>query len=327
MRPHDLDGADGIFNLHYYDLLCAFDLAIFPSYYEPWGYTPLESIAYHVPSVTTNLSGFGMMIVDKFGSKKDGITVVERNDFNEKEVIKNIAKIIDDFTGKDQAAINEAHDEAYKISLNFLWEKLIVNYEQAYDIAIGKSVNRETLYYDKPQVNPIATREPLSESTPTWRSVAVEAELPSELSVLLKLKKNIWWSWNFDAIGLFEYIDADLWRKCDHNPVLFIRELSFVRVNEIIKDSTFLEKLNAVGRKFDDYMSASVKERPHIAYFSMEHGYLCSFIKLYSGGLGILAGDYLKEASDSGEHITAVGLLYKNGYFRQRFSLKQGTDR
>ena len=318
--PTYLDGNDGIFDMHYYDLLIGFDLAIFPSYYEPWGYTPLESIAYHIPSITTNISGFGAMIAAQFSGIRAGIAIITRTDFNENDVVSNIAKIIFDFTWKTEKEIQDAKTDAYNISLNFLWEKLITQYEQAYNLALGKSLEREALFHNKPQVEPISLSEVIVESEPNWRSVSVEADFPKELAALQKLTKNIWWSWNYEVEELFEYIDVDLWEKCGHNPVLLTRQLSFANIETLTKDKTFLKLLNDTEKKFDEYMLSQAATSPLIAYFSMEYG-LCGFIKLYSGGLGVLAGDYLKEASDQGLNITGVGLLYKNGYFKQIFSV------
>ena len=316
--PTYLDGNDGVFNMPYYNLLIGFDLAIFPSYYEPWGYTPLESIAYHIPSITTNVSGFGTMISKQFGINSPGISIITRTDQNENEVVNEIANFILSFTVKTGKEILDAKMSAHEISLHFLWEKLIIYYEQAYDIALNKSMAREALFHNKPQVEPIAIIETFTESNPTWRSISVEAALPKELAGLKKI--NIWWSWNYEAEEMFKYIDPSFWEKCGHNPVLLIRHLSFSKIEELVADKTFLQLLDNAENKFEEYLSFPKIEKPQIAYFSMEYG-LCSFIKLYSGGLGILAGDFLKEASDDGINISAVGLLYKNGYFKQKFSI------
>lgn len=318
--PTYLDGNDGIFNMHYYDLLIGFDLAIFPSYYEPWGYTPLESIAHHIPSVTTNVSGFGTMISEQFGTSRPGISIITRTDGNEKDVVAEVAKIISDFTEKSGKEILDAKTDAYNISLSFLWEKLIAQYETAYDIAIRKSLNREYLFHNKPQVEPLAITQTIHISKPIWRNISVEAIFPKELSALQKLAKNLWWSWNWEAEALFEYIDSALWMQCGRNPVLMNRMLSFTKIEALKVDNTFIDLLQTVENKFDKYISVPVIAKPYVAYFCMEYG-LCSFIKLYSGGLGILAGDYLKQASDEGLNICGIGLLYKNGYFKQNFSV------
>lgn len=162
--------------------------------------------------------------------------------------------------------------------------------------------------------------EKITDSGPLWRSLFIQPELPESLKALQKLSRNLWMSWNYNAIELFEYIDKRLWEKCHFNPVLFIKTLTFERIEELKGDTEFIARLNEVEKIFDNYMAAPMEyPSPSIAYFSMEYG-LTNYLRLYSGGLGILAGDYLKEASDMGVNINAVGLLYKNGYFKQRFT-------
>jgi glycogen phosphorylase/synthase len=318
--PTYLDGNDGIFNMHYYDVMIGFDLAIFPSYYEPWGYTPLESIAYHIPSIGTNISGFGMAIEEQFGATRPGISIVTRTDDNKADVVEAISKWIFGFTTKTEQEVLDARADAHNISLYFLWEKLIANYEKAYNIAINRSLERKDLFVIKPQVERITLSEQISDSKPAWRSISVEADFPKELAALHKLSKNLWWCWNYEVEELFEYIDPVFWENCGHNPVLLTRQLSFRKITQLSRDNNFLRLLDAADKKFEEYMNTPLIQQPAIAYFSMEYG-LATFMKLYSGGLGILAGDYLKEASDSGVNLTGVGLLYRNGYFKQKFTV------
>ncbi len=213
--PEYMNGSDGVFNLSYYDLLIGFDLSVFPSYYEPWGYTPLESLAFHIPSVTTDLSGFGKMIEEQSMRIEDGIAVLERNDTNEKEVAKNISSLLQKFTLKTPIEIKTCRDAAFKCLKTTQWKNYIEFYHQAYALALKKAAKRKNIY--------------------------------------------------------------------DYNGAVAL------------------------------YPS------PKIAYFCMEYGVSSSF-KIYSGGLGILAGDYLKESSDSGMNMVAVGLLYHHGYFKQKIS-------
>ena len=126
-------------------------------------------------------------------------------------------------------------------------------------------------------------------------------------------------SWNQEAIDLFEYIDPDLWKKCDYNPITMIDSISYKKMATLAKDITFHEKLSKVYSKFTEYLAEPPKEGPQVAYFSMEFG-LHDSLKIYSGGLGLLAGDYLKEASDYNYKIIGVGLFYKFGYFKQVLS-------
>jgi len=154
----------------------------------------------------------------------------------------------------------------------------------------------------------------------TWKSVVVSRHLPAKLQTLEVLSKNLWWCWNDDAKDLFETINPDLWIKTEHNPIELLAQVSTARYEELEKDSKFLAELHRVNAEFNEYMSLK-KERqePSIAYFCMEYG-LDSSLKIYSGGLGILAGDYLKESSDMNVNMVGVGLLYRYGYFTQTLS-------
>lgn len=156
--------------------------------------------------------------------------------------------------------------------------------------------------------------------SPVWRSVMVTRHLPDELAGLERLCKNLWWCWNDSAKALFKAVDADLWHKSGHNPMEILDKVSLKRYDELAKDQDFLNKLAAVMREFDTYMAEKIKRtEPSIGYFCMEYG-LDTSVKIYSGGLGILAGDYLKESSDMNVNMTAVGLFYRYGYFTQRLT-------
>jgi glycogen phosphorylase/synthase len=319
--PTYLDGADGIFDFTYYDLLIGFDLAIFPSYYEPWGYTPLESIAFHIPAVTTSVAGFGIAIQNIAGEKADGIFIVDRTDNNRDEVVEKIAGIISDFAGMSENEVRLLRDGAFRLSQNFEWEKLIFHYREAYQFALEKCRKREKLFRNKPQAEPLYPAGIVSKMEPQWRSIYIQMQLPSKLAALHKLSMNLWWSWNLDAIDLFENMNPSLWEDCHHNPVLFLQSLPYSLITALETDADFLAALQKTELQFDEYMAA-VKDssKPSVAYFCMEYG-LNNYIRQYSGGLGILAGDYLKEASDHNLSITGIGLLYRNGFFHQRLSL------
>ncbi|MBQ0126461.1 MAG: alpha-glucan family phosphorylase [Bacteroidales bacterium] len=156
--------------------------------------------------------------------------------------------------------------------------------------------------------------------TPVWKSVMVTRHLPEELSGLETLCKNLWWCWNDSAKALFKTVDADLWHKSGHNPMEILDKVSLKRYKELAKDGEFLSRLAAVMKEFESYMDAKSKRtEPSVGYFCMEYG-LDTSLKIYSGGLGILAGDYLKETSDMNVNLVAVGLLYRYGYFTQRLT-------
>lgn len=158
-------------------------------------------------------------------------------------------------------------------------------------------------------------------NAPVWRDSTVTTELPARLKPLEKLAKNLWWVWNSDAKNLFRDLNPDLWRTTGENPVMLLQRLSTERLDEIGKDAEMMKRIETVYAHFNDYMAQPMrKDIPSVSYFSMEYG-LCNCLKIYSGGLGVLAGDYIKEASDSRVDMTAVGFLYRYGYFTQTLSV------
>lgn len=148
----------------------------------------------------------------------------------------------------------------------------------------------------------------------------VTRRLPEELSGLETLCKNLWWCWNDGAKALFKSIDADLWHRSGHNPMEILDKVSYKRYKELSRDPEFLGRLSDVMSEFNSYMAfKEQRTEPSVAYFCMEYG-LDTSLKIYSGGLGILAGDYLKETSDMNVNLVAIGLLYRYGYFTQRLT-------
>ncbi len=158
-------------------------------------------------------------------------------------------------------------------------------------------------------------------NTPNWKDVNVKSHIPTELENLSELARNIWWSWNNEATELFRDLDPVLWKEVGHNPVLLLERMSYAKLEALAKDKVILKRMNDVYTNFRAYVDAEPdKKRPSVAYFSMEYG-LNQVLKIYSGGLGVLAGDYLKEASDSNVDLCAVGFLYRYGYFTQTLSM------
>lgn len=158
-------------------------------------------------------------------------------------------------------------------------------------------------------------------NAPVWRDMTVKAELPSRLKPLDELARNLWWVWNSEAKTLFRDLNPDLWRATGENPVMLLQQLTAERLDEILSDNELLTRIDETYIAFQDYMNQPMrKDIPSVSYFSMEYG-LCNCLKIYSGGLGVLAGDYIKEASDSRVDMTAVGFLYRYGYFTQSLSV------
>lgn len=140
--PCYLNGTDGIFNMSYYDLLIGNDLCIYPSYYEPWGYTPLESVAFHIPCVTTDLSGFGMWVNEVLGHEgmlEDGVAVIKRTDYNFDEVVSSICNQIVAFAALPDAEVRKIRKKAEKIAARALWKNFIAYYYQAYEFALSRA--------------------------------------------------------------------------------------------------------------------------------------------------------------------------------------------
>ena len=315
--PSYLNGNDGVFNMPYYDLLCGLDLALFPSYYEPWGYTPLEALAFRVPTLTTSLAGFGLWVRDHYEGPHPGITVLDRNDSNYEEVVDGVMDRVREIAGLELDVRNEYRENAREVAQIALWDNQITYYQKAYSLALEKvrdalptyKTKEKTIQYMKSELN-----------NPSWRTVLVTRHLPAKLSPLERLSKNLWWCWNESAKNLFHSIDPEVWHSTGHNPLALLDTVSIKRFQQLSDDEAFLERMNSVLAEFDAYMAEKANRTdPSIAYFCMEYG-LDTSLKIYSGGLGILAGDYLKETSDMNVNLVAVGFLYRFGYFNQVIS-------
>ncbi len=335
--PAYLNGNDGALNLSYYEALAGMDLGVFPSYYEPWGYTPAESLAFRVPTITSSLAGFGIWARENFPNDPFSVTVVERNDNNHDEVPDEIFNYFNtlinerglgDFTDEKQGYNSFAHtglitfrDKASEIAYATLWDKLIDNYYRAFGAALEKVNERADLFKSKKQ--PVRPQELLKAkvSKPKWKKILIEISVPKELEDLQRLSKNLWWTWNYEAEELFSSIDPELWEKSEKSPARLLDSLTVEHYQKLSADKEFMAAYSHVVKKFDDYMAEGKNKKSEtIAYFSMEYG-LHSSVKIYSGGLGVLAGDYLKQASDDNVDMVGIGLLYRYGYFSQNLSL------
>ncbi len=318
--PSYLKGDDGIFNMSYYNLLIGMDLTVFPSYYEPWGYTPLESLAFKVPTITTSLAGFGQWVKEYYKGKSEAIEVVERNDSNYHDVVSAIESKIVEIAQLDEKQKTEYANNAAQISEIALWENNIKYYNQAYSVAINNLIERNGTFPEFKEEQ-VQNFKQYRANTPNWRGFLVNKHLPDRLSHLDTLSKNLWWCWNQAALELFKSADEELWNLSGHNPIVLLDSISLRRYKQLAEDKDFISKLDLVYAMFKEYMQEKREdvENVKISYFCMEYG-LDTSLKIYSGGLGILAGDYLKEASDMNVNLNAVGFLYKYGYFTQKLS-------
>ena len=317
--PCYLNGNDGIFNMPYFDLLIGFDLSVFPSYYEPWGYTPLESLMFYIPTVTTSLSGFGLWVKTYFKDPGNGIRIIERTDDNEIKVISEIREFMAMFIGLNDEEISAAREKAHAVSRIALWDNLVKHYFDAYEHALVLSSERR----DEPreflrfiETPGLPVRKP--HQVPVWKDIYVQSDVPEKLASLKDMANNLWWSWNSEAESLFKRMDPSLWEDVHHNPKLLLEKIDYKRLLVLEDDDDFVTELKKVNELFKTYKDRPDDPNlPSVAYFSMEFG-IHPCLKIYSGGLGILAGDYLKEASDSNLNIIGVGLLYRYGYFKQK---------
>ncbi|MFI3306375.1 MAG: alpha-glucan family phosphorylase [Rikenellaceae bacterium] len=320
--PAYLNPRTELFGCEYYELLAGMDLTVYASYYEPWGYTPLESAAFSIPTITTTLAGFGVWA----GSQDEdaGVRVIPRDDYNDGEVIAGIVSSILRFSKLDKKGVTAIRKSAAATAATALWENLFVKYEEAYAMAVSNSILRTQRAVMEESViqedySTFVNRVKVV-NQPTWGRVLVEKSLPTRLHALEELSRNLWWCWTAEARNLFEYIDPAVWVAVYRNPIALLDSISLARMNELEQDEMFLAEMDRIYAEFQTYMvEKPLETMPTVAYFSMEYG-LHSSLKIYSGGLGVLAGDYLKEASDRNTPMVAVGLLYRYGYFTQKLS-------
>lgn len=156
---------------------------------------------------------------------------------------------------------------------------------------------------------------------PTWIELTVSTKLPKNLLPLKEMAHNLWWVWNSRVKELYKSIDPELWTATRHNPVTVLEKVKTSRLVQLSEDKEFIKKMERVYAEYNELVQSKPNpDIPSVAYFSMEYG-LTDHLKIYSGGLGVLAGDYLKEASDSKVDMAAVGFLYYYGYFTQTLSV------
>lgn len=331
--PIYLDGRDTLLPHNYYELLAAFDLTMFPSHYEPWGYTPLESIGYGIPTVTSDLAGFGQWVTTVKAEDPRASFVLPRADVTREKAARQLADHLIDFVALSADERERAGEAALKLSKLARWESFASFYQRAHDAAIA--ARRLRFHEGMPEFRDrtralLAAGPPLEfvvgdRDRPHMISFTVHNRIPAELAPLRELAQNLWWSWHPQAEALFSELDAEQWRLSGHNPVKFLDDLAQGVFDTKATDRGYLDRVNQVHAQFQRYVSERAFENPEIAYFCMEYG-IHESLPLYSGGLGVLAGDHLKAASDAGLHLVAVGLAYRAGYFRQRLD-SQGQQK
>jgi phosphorylase/glycogen(starch) synthase len=327
--PIYLSSIDGLLNLPYEAVLAAVDLSVFPSFYEPWGYTPEESLAVGVPTVTTDLAGFGRWAQTEGLGPADGVHVLHRKGVPDAEAAKALAALIERFAA-EQAGDPSLYEICRRTAQRTAWSDLIANYDQAFERAAAAARERFA------KAPPLAARPstpmqvaPQAESRrPRLFNFEVSATLPAALAGLQRLSRNFYWCWDAEGRELFEELAPRRWDASGHNPVQLLRMVYPEDLEERAQDPHYLEKLARVLARFEAYLAEGPSaialegggslspERP-VAYFCAEFG-LQEALAIYSGGLGVLAGDHLKAASDLRLPLVGVGLFYRKGYLVQK---------
>ncbi|MCK9274688.1 MAG: alpha-glucan family phosphorylase [Syntrophales bacterium] len=322
--PVYLDGFDGLINLPYYDVLSGCDLGVFPSYYEPWGYTPLESASHCVPTLTTDLTGFGMWAKKTSGDQK-GVIVLDYRGKTHGEVINALTEHILNLLSWSEEEIWQQRQKARFIAEKTDWKEFFPHYLAAYEQAFKTAENRMT-GIDTSAYGLEVTYIGTDSQQPRFRNFSIVAALPEKIKYLRDIAYNLWWTWNPDVQDLFARLDPTLWEETAHNPIEVLERVTDGRLQEMAENETYLRLYRQTLALIDDLLSRSDSEgakdslitadRP-VAYFSTEYA-LHESLPIYSGGLGVLSGDHLKSSSNLNIPLVGVGLLYKNGYFSQQ---------
>ncbi|MCL5807832.1 MAG: DUF3417 domain-containing protein, partial [Deltaproteobacteria bacterium] len=326
--PAYLNGHDGFINMPYYEALAGCDLGVFPSYYEPWGYTPLESAAYAVPTVTTDQAGFGLWAQKAAAGDNSGIILLNRLGQPEAVMTDNLHAIFRNFLALNEDELRRMRTSARTIAVRANWRDFFPYYREAYDHALAvASVRAEKLAAGDLKAELRHIFAGTVSVQPYFRTFTAVANLPEKISRLRELAHNLWWAWNPRGRELFSALDPKLWEGMGNNPVRMLETVSAERLLEASENASYMSLYNQIFRQFDDYMNDrtpspqigppdGLKWSSPVAYFSTEYG-LHDSLPIYSGGLGTLSGDHLKTASDLNIPLVGIGLLYKHGFFKQ----------
>lgn len=268
--PSYLNGDDGVFNMPYYDLLVGMDLTVFPSYYEPWGYTPLESLAFKVPTLTTTLAGFGLWVKEHYNMEHPGIEIIHREDGDTNSVAMAIAEWVRNYTTEGIAETDRDRNNAKDVSRIALWDNLITYYKQAYAMALDR-VNERLKEMPMGDLNQNLSfiEKQLTVNNPSWVSVMIHRSIPEKLLALETISKNLWWCWHDEARELFRMIDVDKWRECGHNPIVLLDSISLNRYKQLENDPGFVKKLEEVYEHFQEYMEGKKQMSGDGAFISV----------------------------------------------------------
>lgn len=317
--PAFLDGNDGIYDIPYNEIIYEFDNAIFTSYDSDWGYSSVEALAAGVPVIMSDLFGYGNWVLQNNMSDDKCIRILERQHGNG-QLQHFISNIFEECAKLSESEFKKSKESSINIVKEIDIIKLMPQHQDSINKALEKVEGIRDTSASVPK-NKFLNVKTFKSNNPIWRSLSVKPEYSGNLKGLDELSKNLWWAWNYKAVELFGYIRGESPNcKCT-DPIAILKNTSFEKFSRLENDKKFLKMYNKVYSDFNKYMAVPFNEElPSIAYFSMEYG-LANLLRIYSGGLGVLAGDYLKQASDSCYNMTAVGLLYRQGYFTQQITI------
>lgn len=324
--PEYLDGNDGLLDAQYEAAVQGLDLSCYVSAYEPWGYTPPESLALGVPTVTSDQAGFGRWCQERGIGPDQGVSVIKRHGSSWEDSNQALMTCLQDRLAA--VAGGEVSTHTCQVTASHLaWSDLITHYDEAHRAALRSTRSRisdEDAFRLLPQGRRV---RPALRARDFLRRVDVRARLPEPIHALTRLARNYWWSWDPDAPKLFDEIDSKVWREVKHDPVRMLRRVPTEALIARARDPEYVKRLEAVDQRFMAYMEEKVEslelpgggvvsQRRPIVYLCFEYA-LHESLPIYSGGLGVLAGDHLKSASDLRLPFVAIGLCYRGGYVRQ----------
>jgi len=320
---------DGLLGLPYEAVLRGMDLTAFPSFYEPWGYTPEESLAVGVPTITTDCAGFGRFALEQRLGPEQGVTILPREGLDDARVADLLAGMLERFASQSRVR-DEVVRTCRGTAMRTAWSGLVGRYYEAFDRALdlaAKRVGTRPAPPPRPRVS-VPVVPPREGKSPHLVGFRVAAAVPEPLRGLERLSRNLWWSWDGEATSLFRELYPAKWDASRHNAVSFLHDIYPEDLTARAKDASFLARLQRTLERFDAYLAGAGAEPSGCvalstanpaAYFCAEFG-VHESLRIYSGGLGALAGDHLKSASDLGLPLVGVGLFYRNGYVEQRLT-------
>jgi phosphorylase/glycogen(starch) synthase len=336
--PIYLGKKDGFFHEPYEAVLRAMDLSCFPSYYEPWGYTPQESIAVGVPTVTSDYAGFGRWAGGEGLSSESGITILKRLHVAYQESVSGMVGVFEDFLGSAAGTgIRVDVETCRKTASRTAWSDLFANYERAYEGALEGVRERAKAGVPQPRRAPrMVPVPPSKKSVPRLTHFEVVAALPEPLRGLKRIANNFAWVWDPEAVALFEDLSPATWAEVQRNPTALLQQVDRRTLDDKAKDVAYTARIKETLARMRAYLAgdglcelteardgqpATMLSNEHpVAYFSAEFG-IHESLPIYGGGLGVLAGDHLKAASDLGLPLVGIGLFYRKGYVKQRVTV------